>query len=346
MAMRTAFCGAAAGVLLALAARGAGEPAWRHFSVQAGTAGLAGDEIQFIKVAAGGGVWIGTMNGLSRAKDGAFSVAQGADGKPLEQAVWDVLELAGGEMLVGHSRGVASLGGKAQKGALDGATVAPLQPFAGTVWAIAKSAGKGRVVARGSDGTWADVPALKEVRAEDMVLLPEGSLWIMADGDGIYEIPASGDVAARKHHLQGVNVTAVFQDSKKRVWCPLWGGGIMMQEGESWIQHLPKEKAAVLTVVETPDGKIWAASSATGLWVYDGKAWNGMLSDEGAVSLLTLTADGRVWISSQPTGGLRFWDGKAWQTAIAGPLPVRCLTEAADGAIWVGGVLDGVHVYK
>ncbi len=316
---------------------------WRHFSKKAGTPGLAGDEIQFIKPATDGGLWIGTLTGLSRYRDGIFQPVEGAGGRAHTRSVWDLLELPGGERLIGTDQGVLSLGGQEEGGAVEGKTVAPLIFFGRSVWALAKGGGMGRVVIREEGRRWALVKGLETIRAEDMALLSDGSLWIIADGDGVYEIPASGEVGVRRHHLAGLSVTSVFRDSRDRIWCPLWGGGLMEGADGTWIRHLGSEKAAMLHVMESPDGRIWAASSGSGLWVYDGKEWKNMRAEDGAISLLGVTSDGRVWISSQRYGGLQYWDGGAWRTAIPGPMPIRCFLRAEDGVLWAGGALDGLY---
>ena len=180
-----------------------------------------------------------------------------------------------------------------------------------------------------------------------MFKLPNGRLWITIDGNGALEVDPAAGIDKAVHHLQGMNVTSVFQDSKGRIWCGLWANGIAVWDGTEWRRELPKEKkSAILMIVEDSGGSLWAATTASGLWhrPVAGTEWVNDLAEEGGLCLLTITADGRIWVSSQAKGGLRYWNGTAWVVSLESPLPIRALVETADGTLWAGSVLDGLYV--
>lgn len=312
--------------------------------------GLAGDRIQHLEQI-GDTVWIGTSDGLSTYRDGTFAVPFRHPKKPdepLHLQVWDVHRLDDGALLIAHSRGVSTFRDGAEvDSALGGHTVKPLVPFGDTIWALAKNAStEQNTVYALSDGTWTQVAALEGRRVDGLFPASNGHIWVTLDGDGMLEIDPAEGVDAAIHHLEGLNVKAVFEDSRKRIWCGFWGRGVSVLERGSWTDYLGKEKSAILSFTESADGAIWAATSDSGVWVHEGAGWRHDLADEGTINILEGTPDGRVWVSSGSQGGLRYWDGDAWQVSLDSPFPVRALLRLGDGAMMAGGVFDGIHLKK
>jgi ligand-binding sensor domain-containing protein len=328
-------------VCLAAAAVFGGEP-WENLTKDG--AGLPGDEIQFIKQEAAGAIWIGTLSGLGRVAGDKVSVVIP------KGMMWDVLERGGGAYWIGTARGAVLLAGDTQTPTLKGRTVAPLVKVNDTLtWTIAKHAGAGTntLLANSSgDDAWVPVPAFEKEKVEDLTRTADGNIWVAIDGNGVLVVPAATPDATPVRHLEGSNVTAIFQDARGQVWCGTWGQGVFVYDGEGWTRHLKKEKAAIMGIVQDTKAQIWVSTSASGLWRYNSAGWENYLRDEGGINMLETTSDGRVWISSQMQGGLRYWDGAKWVVSLDSPLPIRCLVEAADKTIWAGGVLDGVHRLK
>ncbi len=314
---------------------------WRNFSKES-HGGLAGNEIQFIKQDVDRKIWIGTLNGLSEYRRGSFIIR-------LKQGqVWDVLRIGRNSYLIGTNRGITKLeGGKATE-SLKGYTVAPiLRRDKKTVWALCKQAGSEQnFIMEWQGAGWKVVEALKNERVTDMVKAADGTFWISIDGNGVLAIGPGKDPAKAVRHLPGNQITALFADRQKRLWCGLWGRGVMVYDKGKWTRHIKKEKAAIFSLAEDSKGGIWVATNANGVWQFNGKKWRNHLKEEGSVNMLAASSDGKVWISTQFTGGLRCWNGKKWATSMPGPLPIRCLLEAADKSLLAGGVLDGIHVKK
>lgn len=304
--------------------------------------GLPGNEIQFLKQDESGAVWIGTLQGLGVFRDGKFSIAV------KDKQIFDVAPAGGGRHWVGTGDGVLLLdGGKAQE-QLKGFLVAPLVAYdAKTTWAISKDkkTEENKLVANDGSG-WTDVERFKAEKVVDVNRTPGGTLWVTIDGNGAYAVDPAKGAAQAVWHLKGLNVNVIFEDSKKRTWAGLWGGGVRIFDGKEWASHLPKEKSTIFAIKEDSRGNIWVATNANGLWKYDGTNWTNDLKEEGSVNMLATTSDGKVWISTQSEGGLRAADDGKWKSVIPGPLPIRCMIETKDKKVWAGGVLDGLHVQQ
>ena len=314
----------------------AAEP-WRHVT-KAG--GLPGEEIQFLRTDAAGAVWIGTLTGLGVFRDGKFTTVAAAG------AFWDLLPMGPDTYWAGSGNGALLLAGGKQTPSLPGNMVAPIIRYnATTVWALAKNRGTANNALMEHAGQeWKPVARFEKERVVDLLQTRSGAVWVAVEGNGVFMVPPQSDPATATHHLPGLNVTALREDSQGRVWCGLWGKGVAVWEKDAWTRHLSKEKSVIIGIREAANGVIWVATNEQGVWRFDGKTWTNDLADEGSINMLETTSDGRVWISSQMTGGLRYWDGKKWQVSLANPLPIRCLVETKDKTIWAGGVLDGVYI--
>lgn len=337
-------------VLFAAVTAEAGE-AWMNVTHE-NEPGLAGNEIQFIKPGKDGRMWIGTMEGLSSAKNGKFSrVLDPEKSKknnrpiPLQVTAWDVHELPDA-LWIGHDRGTAKLTEHAVTHTLEGNTVAPLVSQNDTLLALAtdRSTEEIRLYVL-KNGVWELGADPQKFQAVD-VFQHGGTLWVTLDGNGVLKVDNGRTLNEGEHHLPSRNVTHVHIDSDGRAWCGLWDGGVLVLEDGKWNQHLAGERSAVLNIVEDSKGNIWVATSANGVWMYDGETWVNHLREEGSISMLAATRDGRVWVSSQQQGGLRYWNGSEWILCLDSPLPIRCVVQAPNGDIWAGGILDGIHILK
>jgi len=324
---------------------------WRNVTADDG---LPGNEVQMLKAAKDGGVWVGTLSGLALHRDGKIMLltkegilVNAGEGAVWRTSMWDITPAEENSYWLGTGNGVHLVGGGKNKTFLRGTTVAPIVRGGGrTFYAISKDLRTESNVLVFTDGTdWQPVPEFKGVSVVDLTRGPDGTIRVVEDANGVHAFAAATGPARRAHDLSGRNVTALLQDSQHRVWCGTWGQGLFVKDGDNaWQRHLEKEKSAILGLAESTDGAVWVATSANGLWHFDGRDWRSMLSDEGGINLLQATSDGKVWISSQAQGGLRYWDGTAWQTSLTNPLPIRCLLETPDKRLVAGGVLDGLHV--
>ena len=325
-------------VLLAgLAPRSFGD--WRNLTT---ADGLPGNEVQFISQDDDGTIWVGTLSGLAKYSDGKFTTFVEGTG------VWDVLKTGPGKYLIGAQSGTLTVDGEQRAWAHKGMTVAPIHRYGEkAIWIIGKSHGtEVSTLLQSTGGTWSAIAYFENRRVVDLFRTSNGHMWVVCDGNGVFEVdPAKGPEQA-VHHLQALNVTTMAEDSRHRVWFGLWGRGVRVLEDGRWLSYVADEDSSVFSIVEDTKGGIWVATSAHGLWHYDGNEWVNRLRDEGGVNMLSKTSDGKVWISTQTHGGLRYWDGKDWKVSLDSTLPIRCLLEAKNGELWAGGILDGLHILK
>ncbi len=307
--------------------------------------GLPSNEIQFLKELPDGSLWVGTLAGVTRWRDGTFAPLKDAKGAVRNLRAWDVLACGPGQYLLGHGNGCGLIDGTAWVETLPGHSVAPLVRVASnTVWAIGKHLSTERnTVFQYADRAWKPVAKFEGMQCTDMVRLADGSLWISVEGNGVFRVDPARDLAAAAHHLSGLDVTCVALDSQRRVWCGTWGRGASLYDGQKWTSMCGGEKSAILSVAEDKAGNFWLATSQNGIWRYDGKAWFNDLKDEGSISVLRTTSDGGVWVSSQHGGGLRRWNGKSWDVAIDTPQAVTSFCETRAGALWVSSPLNGLY---
>ena len=347
--------------VLCLAA-GAGDR-WRAVTT-GNTPELAANEIQFLKVIHDE-LWIGTLSGLTRYNDNGYAVVSKTTREKRrnpDTGEWETVDtVAKAELrvctvfrpdartcLVGAAGGLFTMDGLVLGDvALKGRTVAPVVPFNDTLWALAKNDGTGRSTLYHRAGTtWKPVEAFAETALADLVRTHDGRLWVVVDGDGVFEVDPGKGLDKRVHHLAGLNVRSVLLDARGRVWCGLWGRGVaVMGKDGTWTMHIENEKSAVLNLAADAAGHVWAGTSSGGLYEYDGKTWSRHFVDEGAVSLLYADSKGRLWVSTQSTGDLRYHHQGEWHRSLDNRLPMTSMAEY-NGAIWAGGVLDGIHILQ
>jgi len=341
--LKNLFIGIIAG-LFTVACALAGD-AWQEFNSE-NTPKLAGDEIQFVEQI-NGTIWIGTLSGLSRYANGAFTLVEIERNNTREKAnvqAWSIIDDGDG-WLVGTNRGVYRMQDDLlSANQLENYMVAPLLRHAdGTIWAMGKHRGAEKsTIFRLKDGVWVEVEAFAKLRVKDLLQTADGSMWVILDGDGAIRLRPGSAIEAGEHVQRGMNVTTVFSDSKDRVWVGFWGRGIAVETAGQWIQFLGSERSAVLRFAEDAAGVIWIATSE-GLWHQTGATtFERFISDSGPVNLVFADNQGRIWVSAQRLPGLRYWDGKQWQVSLDSFLPIRCMTDAGN-ALWAGGVLNGVQ---
>lgn len=341
--------------VLALAAPGAhAQNDWVNLTVDDG---LPANEIQFVEGDAAGNIWVGTLKGLVQFNDMKFS-------EPVvKTSVFDVLSLDEQHLLVGTNRGAMIVkDGAVVEEMLKGNYVAPMIRVADDrVWALKRKGGQDaeinvliemvgddwKKMVKDADKSpeWKEVKALADRSVVDIRRTDDGRVWVQLDGDGVAEFNPKQGFDEFKHHLEGLNVTALHLDQKKQVWAGLWGAGVTVLRDGRWHDHLRKQEAYVFDIVEDNAGGLWVSTNRAGLFRYDGAKWDQQLGDEGAVSILEKLSDGTLIISVNRWGGLHHWAGDdKWKPYFDSPLPIRCIYEAKDGTVFAGGVLDGLHV--
>jgi PAS domain S-box-containing protein len=166
-------------------------------------------------------------------------------------------------------------------------------------------------------------------------------------------------------------VTALFEDSRKRLWVGAGGLSLYDREKDRFDYH-PQARAAnagadfvIRAIREDRQGRLWLATEGEGLFRYDPEQrvskryvndprQPGSLSHDAAIGLLC-DRQGRIWIGTRR--GLDRYDPgsdsfvhaleapgvpERLRRASAEALFVESLYEAQDGALWLGTMGEGL----
>lgn len=261
--------------------------------------------------AVGSGLWLGIEGGILRFRDGAL------DRLTVEPAI-------------------------------DGMVTAIEPVSATTIWVAARD-GVSRLDQR-ADGRWArarlSLDAPHQVAVRSLMLDRQGSLWIGADGQGLYRV--NRPPARRIGPAAGVSgIRAVATDGR---------GGAFVVSGCSGVFHLDTTGAVTAVPLADPDdrsgvvgdgcgtalasgggGILWARA---GRWLYRVRGRQTrrvaveLPNDEGPIAA---SPDGTVWVASRKGSLVRVApDGTIVRRLDVAPSLISAVV-APDGALWVGG---------
>ena len=144
-------------------------------------------------------------------------------------------------------------------------------------------------------------------------------IWLGTFGDGLHVFTGSARKPIPPEESGGSNITALFEDSKGRIWV---GGStdVRVFDGASTEQGRSVGSPAVPEVQsfaeDTADGTLWAANSK-GLFHLVGGLWKAVKGQDGneVKGVLCLRAEkgGVLWVGGAGVGLLRLKDG-LWST--------------------------------
>jgi ligand-binding sensor domain-containing protein/serine phosphatase RsbU (regulator of sigma subunit) len=131
------------------------------------------------------------------------------------------------------------------------------------------------------------------------------NLWVgTTDGLVYYEINNQlANRLSQNNGLAGNDITAIYCDSKNKLWIGARGKGISTIDGVDVKKIDLEVKITPTTIIEDKKGNIWIGTEGKGVIVTDGKeiiaqysSKDGLLSDY--ISLLNIDNDGNVWIGT------------------------------------------------
>ncbi len=155
------------------------------------------------------------------------------------------------------------------------------------------------------------IPYLQSVLEDRM-----GRLWVSSMGDGIRLYDRAGADPVRSVQAGGLNVIALFEDSRGQIWMSAAGGWVSRSDGKDFTVFdaeagLPGD--AGFGFAEDAAGAIWVVSES-GLFRRSGEGPFIQVTDAtGAairnVGCLKADGDGSVWLGSSDRGLLRWKQG-------------------------------------
>ncbi|HEY6328940.1 MAG TPA: two-component regulator propeller domain-containing protein, partial [Blastocatellia bacterium] len=266
-----------------------------------------------------GAVWIGTLAGLSRLKDGHFTAFTTADGL-CNNKVLSLFEDSHGTIWVGTEGGFSSLkDGEFQsytvkEGLANDLVRAFCEDPSGVLWA-----GTAGGLSALKDGRFANYSSRQGLSNNSVTALLEdrgGNLWIGTDGGGLDRFNnGKFEVYRMIDGLSHDSVASIYEDVEGSLWIGTYGGGLnRLKDGRfttiSTRSGLSDDTAR--SIVEGHDGSVWIATLNGLNRLRDGKITHfsrrdGLAND----SVLGLYEDeeGAMWIGTR-TGLSRLKDGK------------------------------------
>ena len=170
-----------------------------------------------------------------------------------------------------------------------------------------------------------------------------GALWIAgADRGLVRRLNHSAVVYTQKNGLPSNVITAVAEDSERRVWAAS-DSGLARQDGDLWQADPTFRGAAITALLTDSSGAVWVAAKSLGLFQRDSGAFvpgPELPPDVPPQSVACLFFDraGRLWVGA-PGMALRR-DGAAWRRYRTPrrleKSIVTALAEEPDGAIRAG----------
>jgi ligand-binding sensor domain-containing protein/two-component sensor histidine kinase len=329
--------------------------------------GLPSNQISCNRKDSHGFLWFCTPEGLSRF-DGYTFTNYGVDQGLPDRVVTDFLETKSGGYWVGTVRGVAlfnprpnpkssmfTVFGKDQTGMVN----ALAEDVHGSVW-VAANAGLFQLLPSGASWSLrrADVPDLREGKAEDFLADREGNLWISVYADiGLCELwrhrPDDTTDIFVDPFFENNRITGITEDREGRLWVSTYHGlGLAVpnpQPGKPFIQHtytdLSRPTREVARVFESSDGRLWVGGRGTWeiLTDTDGQIRFRMFDPHGVGFDLEDQA-GNLWMGNQKIergGFVNFGVEDGLKTH-----DIRSVFEGSDGELYVVTGIHGRHLHR
>lgn len=302
-------------------------------------------------------VWAGTMSGgiVRWTPDGrSFRRWTKADGLPNEfvtaiapapdGTVWAVI---GGRQVLARAETLAHFNGTVWTEIplpvwLEG-NIGPTRRAAAAegdgVW-VASSVGLGYYDGRRWTQTSAADGSLPDDGVRDVVLAPDGVLWVATAAGLATRAPDGSWSTIPSDTGLPYETTVVHIAPGGDVWVGI-SDGVMRLSGDTWTVHTVADglrSAAVTGIGSSGDGRVWVAHrNEEGVSVWDGSTWSGAGIADGlpAVSIERLESgpDGALWATTFDSGLGRF-DDRIWSTVLSGAGPPKVFTfdiEVASG---------------
>ncbi|MEM1127591.1 MAG: two-component regulator propeller domain-containing protein, partial [Bacteroidota bacterium] len=295
--------------------------------------GLSSNTIMGLMETPGGTLFVGTMNGLNKARSS----------KPFHAMLYDP---------------------QAPARSLSHPLVrAVLTDQDGALWVGTRGGGLNRVDPKtGQVTVWQHDPDDPSSLPHDHVwALAEdqaGHIWVGTAGGGLGRLdPSTGRVVRHQHDpahptsLPTNRVYSIREDGTGVLWIGTVTAGLARYDGDGQFTTLPRapdttaglSHPTVWPLLEDSAGALWIGTLGGGLNRYDPTEDTFGVYDVGDnnVTALAQTADGRLWVGTMSSGLMQFDPATQRRRAytVAEGLPqstVACLLPDEHGALWIG----------
>jgi signal transduction histidine kinase/ligand-binding sensor domain-containing protein len=295
-----------------------------------------------------GSVWVVTIDGLYRSKDG-FSIecvarngSQYGEFFSVRPDFWGVL--------VGTSKGLYSVTDRNGAVAFErvfgvpGPVVASLRDRDGNVWAGTWGQGlyckNGRGVQR-----WSSREGLADDFVRQLYEDQEGNLWIGLRGGGLsrWKNPALVPFGTPEG-LRGDYASTVVLDPQGRTWLGTWRGGLYRFEKEKLLPQ-PTPVSTIFFTIRTlafdGAGRLWTGNWE-GIFLWDGRHYKHFAEPDAPyrhVSVILFDRLQKLWVATSDNGIFIFPQGYPEGRAAVHLLngtEITSLVDDLNGRIWVG----------
>lgn len=232
-----------------------------------------------------GNLWFGTSSGLVRYNGTAFAIFSTEAGLQHEE-IWSLAVDSKGLVWVGSIGGVSHFDGTAfTTFPLPEARVAQPQPM------------------------------LSERAILDILEDREGTIWLVADGNGIFKY-SSGEFyhLTAANGLTDNNVADVFEDRTGHIWIGTFNGGVSRIDGDTFTNFTRDgivEGEETYNFIEDRRGNVWFSAEGHGAYRYDGTGFVQFTTDNGltanVVQSLLEDRKGQIWFGTWQ--GMSIYDG-------------------------------------
>jgi signal transduction histidine kinase/ligand-binding sensor domain-containing protein len=321
------------------------------------------DNVWSIHEAQGGGLWVGTENGLNHFDGTRFSAELMPDGHPTgyvksfygdgHHVVWAATS-RGTLRLPDHPE-VPSIASDWLPGTNVHSVFFDREQ---NLWTGSEAVGlerwsKSTVRAFTADEGFTDQPTMATLQAHD------GTIWIGALGSPklfVYKEGKFSSYLPRRGRID--SPASLAQDNENKLWLGDWYAGLGrldVDKGQITAYTLPNvspDVAPALNAVRSlyfdDEGFLWIGSDQTGLYSFKGGAFVHYGVGDGLpnnISFITRDHLGALWVGT-PTSIGRLTEGRFTTYTAAGLSLVRTLHEDAAGALWIGTYGQGLFRFK
>jgi signal transduction histidine kinase/ligand-binding sensor domain-containing protein len=287
-------------------------------AVNAGS-GLSDNLVEALAVDREGKLWVGTHEGLNQLRPKNLSV-------------------------IGYNEGLG-------RGAIQGLA----EVATGKIWASKSSEGLYIWDGRYFRSLPAGGLSSEADRVGPLLIAQDGSCW-MGGARGLihFEDVGAVDPQPGSPALTNLDISALAQDARGRVWVGAREGELWWQENGKWLaQRRGPRVHAITAIVPEQNGSVWVGTAGDGLFNVEGKAdgrWtkrSGLLSNW--VRTLYLDPEGTLWIGTGGGGLSRLIDSKMTTFTTREGLPDNTISQILEddaGKLWLGGDRGIVSVSK